>query len=188
MKLHICLPAVDLEEVFKGFNIYRNLQNQLALTENAKAKCIAEQIAKKSYDQLPCSHANNGDALLPSNQSQLPFFTQYSRKCKVNLNHTVYGVILPVYVPNAAEKLMLTGCTHSQAPKYLGNATYTRVGLATNKDCLVIALGTDAVGGSYSAGVSLAPNIVLVYWLGLLFLGSFLGLGEDQKLLFSFAL
>ncbi|CAK9314945.1 unnamed protein product [Citrullus colocynthis] len=150
--LHLGNCDVDLEELFKGFNIYRNSQDRSVLTQNSKAKCIAEQIAKNWYNQLPCSRAINGDALLPSNQSQLPLFTQYSRKCKVNLNHTVDGIILPVYVPNSAEKLMLTNCTHSQAPKYLGSATYTRVGLATNEDCLVIALGTDAIGGSYSAG------------------------------------
>lgn len=188
VKLQTCLPAVDLEELFKGFNIYRNSQDRSVLTQNSKAKCIAEQIAKNWYNQLPCSRAINGDALLPSNQSQLPLFTQYSRKCKVNLNHTVDGIILPVYVPNSAEKLMLTNCTHSQAPKYLGNATYTRVGLATNEDCLVIALGTDAIGGSYSAGVFLVPNIGWVYWLGLLFLGSIFCFREGKKLLFSFIL
>lgn len=66
---------------------------------------------------------------------------------------------------------MLTGCTHSHATKYLGNATYTRVGLATKEDCLVIALGTDAVGGSYSAGISLVSNIGWVYWFAILVFG-----------------
>lgn len=113
--------------------------------------------------------------------------SHYSRKCEVNLNHTVDGVILPVYVPNSADKLMLTNCTHSQAPKYLDNATYTRVGLATNEDCLVIALGTDAISGSYSAGLSLVPHIGWVYWLGFLFL-SILCFGEGEKLLCSFIL
>lgn len=82
---------------------------------------------------------------------------------------------------------MLTNCTHSQAPKYLDNATYTSVGLATNEDCLVIALGTDAISGSYSAGLSLVPHTCWVYWLGFLFL-SILCFGEGEKLLFSFIL
>ncbi|TYK18317.1 GPI-anchored protein-like protein [Cucumis melo var. makuwa] len=134
-----------------------NSKDRSALAQNSKAKCIAEQIAKNWYSQLPCSAAIEGDVLLPSNQSQLPLFTEYSRKCEVNLNHTVDGVILPVHVPNSADKLMLTNCTHSQAPKYLDNATYTSVGLATNEDCLVIALGTDAISGSYSADLMPSP-------------------------------
>ncbi|XP_022938135.1 uncharacterized GPI-anchored protein At3g06035-like isoform X2 [Cucurbita pepo subsp. pepo] len=169
--LHLVNGEVDLEELFKGFNIYKNSQSQLYLNKNSKAQCIAEQIAKKLYNQLPCSRTIDGDALLPSNQSQLPLFTHYSRKCQVNLNHTLDAVILPIYVPNSEAELVLAGCKHSQASKYLGNTTYTRVGLAKNKDCLVIALGTDALGGSYSAGVSRIQNIGRVYCLGFIVFG-----------------
>ena len=74
-------------------------------------------------------------------------------------------------MPNSEAELVLAGCKHSQASKYLGNTTYTRVGLAKNKDCLVIALGTDALGGSYSAGVSRIQNIGRVYCLGFIVFG-----------------
>lgn len=171
--LYHLICTEDEDNVLLGINSFRHSVNLPALAKNAKADCLADEIADELQDE-PCSSTTNGASIVPSTPNTLlPDLPKHLKKCKINVNSTVDGIIMPVCVPKLVPTLVLTNYTHSPYAKYLNSSKYTGVGVGSEDDWMVVVLGTDTLGGSFSGVVSLVSEVGLAHCLVSLMLGLF---------------
>lgn len=137
-------------------NSYRRSVELTPMNRNSKADCLVKQIAWDFDDQSPLSIFTSGSTIAPSNLTQLPNLPDYLSKCKIDLNHTKNGLILPLYIPSLALNLVLHECTYSQMAKYLSKPEFTSVGIGYYDQWAVFAFATKSPAGSFSSAVNLS--------------------------------
>lgn len=180
--LHVLnyLTAVDENDIIQGINSYRQSLNLPALIKHGKADCLADEIADDIEDQ-PCTSPTNGANIVPTMQTRLPNLPSHLRKCKIDVNSTTDGIIMPVCVPKAVSTLVLTNYTRSpRYAKYLNDSRFTGVGVGSEDDWTVVVLATSTPTGGFANAASLllsrvgyVPHFLVPLLLGLsLVLGS----------------
>uniref|UniRef100_A0A0A0LIM2 Uncharacterized GPI-anchored protein At5g19230-like domain-containing protein n=1 Tax=Cucumis sativus TaxID=3659 RepID=A0A0A0LIM2_CUCSA len=137
-------------------NKYRSSKELTPMHRNSKADCLVKQIAWDLDDQSPLSIFTSGSPIIPSNLTQLPNLPDYLTKCKIELNNTRKGLILPLHIPTLALKLVLHGCTHSQMDNYLSKPEFTSIGIGCYEEWAVFAFATDSPTGSFNSAVKLS--------------------------------
>lgn len=162
----------DEDNLLQGINSYRNSLNRPALIKNEKADCLADEIANELEDE-PCTSPTNGATIKPSSTTQLPDIPKHFKKCKIDVNTTVDGIILPVCVPKLVPTLVLTNYTRTANAKYINSSKYTVAGFGAEDDWMVTVLGTNTTGGSFSSAISLVSEVGLGHCLMSLLLGLF---------------
>ncbi|XP_022150744.1 uncharacterized GPI-anchored protein At3g06035 [Momordica charantia] len=171
------LSKDEEDNLLQGLNSYRQAQNLPPLTKNAKADCIANEIADDAKDQ-PCSVTTAKSNVVASRPSQLTKFQDYAEKCKVDVNSTADAVAMPVCVPKLVQTLLLANYTHSQYARYLNDSRFVGAGLGKEDDWMVVVLTTGGPGGSFagSGAVSIGGSVgTMMVLLGLL-IGIFVSL------------
>ncbi|XP_022862041.1 uncharacterized GPI-anchored protein At3g06035 [Olea europaea var. sylvestris] len=153
------------DHLIQGINSFRQSANVPPLAKHDNADCLAEEIADE-LEHRPCASNTASNTQLANYQSLI-------RKCKIDINTTTDGVILPVCVPDRVAPLVLTNYTESQNSGYLNNSRYTGVGMAHEDDWTVLVLATNTPGGSFANKACLL-NIITSSHLVSLFLGVFL--------------
>ncbi|XP_022965902.1 uncharacterized GPI-anchored protein At5g19250-like isoform X3 [Cucurbita maxima] len=149
-------PNVKEDVLFQAMNSYRKSIKLTPMNKNSKADCLVKQIAWDFDDQSPLSIFLSGSTIAPSNFSQLPSLPDYLSKCKIELNHTKNGLILPLHIPTLALNLVLHECTNSQTAKYWSKPEFTSVGIGSYEQWVVFAFATDSPPGSFSSAVNLS--------------------------------
>nr|POF14909.1 putative gpi-anchored protein [Quercus suber] len=149
--------AEDEDNLLQGINSYRNSLNRPALIKNEKADCLADEIANELEDE-PCTSPTNGATIKPSSTTQLPDLPKHFKKCRIDVNTTVNGIILPVCVPKLVPTIVLTNYTRTANAKYINSSKYTLAGFGAEDDWMVTVLGTNTTGGSFSSAISLVSE------------------------------
>ncbi|KAK6118569.1 hypothetical protein DH2020_047682 [Rehmannia glutinosa] len=165
--LSVPVKSDDEEDhLLQGINSFRQSSNVAPLAKHDKADCVADQIA----DQLEDQHCASNTA--PPTQSQLiSNYPDVLKKCKIDVNTTRDGMILPVCVPGRVATLVLTNYTQSQNSRYLNASRFTGAGIGTEDDWTVLVLTTSTTGGSFA---SRACRHVIFAWSHYLLLSVFL--------------
>ncbi|GFQ00129.1 uncharacterized GPI-anchored protein at3g06035 [Phtheirospermum japonicum] len=170
--LLLSVPPVNSDEednLLQGINSFRHSANVPPLTKHDKADCVAEQIADQLEDQHCAS--NTG----PPTQSQLiSNYPNVLRKCKIDVNTTRDGMILPVCVPHRVGTLVLTNYTQSRNSRFLNDSRFTGAGIGTEDDWTVLVLTTGTTGGSFASRACRHLVTVSGHYLPSLFLIVFL--------------
>ncbi|KAM5561294.1 putative GPI-anchored protein [Rosa sericea] len=167
----------DEDDILQGINSYRRSLSLPNLIKHDKADCLAEEIADDIQDQ-PCSSRTNGANISPTSVTELPSLPSNLIKCKIDVNSTVDGVIMPVCVPKAVSTLVLTNYTSSpRYAKFLNDSRFTGVGVGTKDDWTVVVLATSTRTGSFAnAAGSLVSTVGAVHYLVSFMLGLWLSL------------
>ncbi|KAL3631654.1 hypothetical protein CASFOL_024638 [Castilleja foliolosa] len=159
--LLLSVPAVNSDEddnLLQGINSFRQSANAPPLTKHDKAECVADQIA----DQLQDQHCTS----TPPTQSQLMSnYPNVLRKCKIDVNTTTDGMILPVCVPHRVSTLVLTNYTQSRNSQYLNSSRFTGAGIGTEDDWTVLVLTTGTTGGSFASTSCLSLVAVSAHYI-----------------------
>uniref|UniRef100_A0A2N9EV37 Uncharacterized GPI-anchored protein At5g19230-like domain-containing protein n=1 Tax=Fagus sylvatica TaxID=28930 RepID=A0A2N9EV37_FAGSY len=162
----------DEDNLLQGINSYRNSLKLPALFKNGKADCLAEEIADE-LEEEPCTSSTNGANIVSSSTTQLTDLLKHLKKCKIDVNTTVDGIIMPICVPKLVPTLVLTNYTHTSYARYLNSSKYTGVGVGSEDDWMVVVLSTNTTGGSFSSAMSLVSKVGLGHCLVSLLLGLF---------------
>ncbi|XP_022999135.1 uncharacterized GPI-anchored protein At3g06035-like [Cucurbita maxima] len=168
------LSKDEEDNLLQGLNSYRQAQNLPPLAKNAKADCIADEIADDNKDQ-PCAVTTAKSNVVPSRPSQITKFMDYAEKCKVDINTTTDAIVMPVCVPKLVQTLLLANYTHSQYAKYLNDSRFVGAGVGSEDDWMVVVLTTGASGGSFEG--SGTGSLVASVWgcVALALLGLMIG-------------
>ncbi|KAJ8573732.1 hypothetical protein K7X08_010243 [Anisodus acutangulus] len=164
--LHSLFPrGRDDEEdnLLKGINSYRTSLNLTTLSENDKAKCLADEIADQFKDQ-PCTHTT-GVNTVPGTEPQFSDYPKLLSKCKLNATTTRDGMIMPACVPNLVADLVLSNYTKSQYSNYLNDTKFSGVGIGSDNNWVVVVLTTSNPEGSFTPDSTSSAN--LVFQLGI---------------------
>ncbi|KAF5739850.1 hypothetical protein HS088_TW12G01061 [Tripterygium wilfordii] len=143
------------DNLLQGINSYRTSQNLQPLAKNNNANCLADEIADDLEDQ-PCSPTASTTPQLSSYRDQLS-------KCKIDPNTTTDAVVLPVCVRDLVPTLVLTNYTRTRYARYLNDSKYTRVGVGSEDDWMVVILTTDTPTGSFTNGAAAMAAAALVF-------------------------
>ncbi|ESQ41934.1 hypothetical protein EUTSA_v10014774mg [Eutrema salsugineum] len=146
LSLHRPVLSDNEEEEFllKTINIYRTSINLTTLTQNDNAECLADEIADE-FKNRPCT-SNTGSALDPGSE---PGFPKLLTKCRLNINATRDGVIMPACAHNHDASHVLTNYTNSLI-KNLNDSKFTGIGIGSDVNWVVIILTTNTTEGGYS--------------------------------------
>lgn len=166
---------VDEEDhLLSALNSYRQAQGVQPLTKHDKAGCLADEIAEKIEDRpCPATGIVTSSPVSRQPQLQLDNYEDLVKKCKININTTTEGVILPVCVKKRVSTLVLTNYTQSQYATYVNNSRFTGAGIGKEDDWTVLVLTTNTPGGTFASGgvaISCLYRPFLFIVLGFLFL------------------
>ncbi|XP_051144104.1 uncharacterized GPI-anchored protein At3g06035-like [Andrographis paniculata] len=147
-RLSLPVHSDDEEDnLLQGINSFRQSSNLPTLSKHDKANCVADEIADQLEDKS-CTSVTSS----PSMQSQvISNYPNVLKKCKVDINTTTDGVVLPVCVPHRVATLVLTNYTHSPNSRYLNDSAFTGAGIGTEDDWTVLVLATNSPGGSFAS-------------------------------------
>ncbi|GJR57770.1 hypothetical protein Tco_1499932 [Tanacetum coccineum] len=138
------------DNLFSGLNSYRATLNLSTLTENDRAKCLADKIADQLKKQ-PCTNTT-GSNTVPGTEPEFSNYPQLLEKCHLNVTTTRDGAVLPACVPNLDPTLVLSNYTRSQYSMSLNDTKYTGVGIGSEDNWIVVVLTTNTPEGGYSPG------------------------------------
>nr|GLL41783.1 uncharacterized GPI-anchored protein At5g19250-like [Ipomoea trifida] len=142
------------DNLFRGINSYRATLNLTRLTENEKAKCLAEKMADQFKGQ-PCTNST-GSNTVPGTEPRFTDYPKFLDKCDLNVTTTRDGAILPACVPHLDAGLVLSNYTLSQYSSYLNDTKFTGIGIGSEDDWMVVILTTNTPEGSYTPDTSSA--------------------------------
>ncbi|KAJ0525364.1 hypothetical protein HanHA300_Chr09g0311181 [Helianthus annuus] len=138
------------DSLLSGINSYRATLNLTTLTENDRAKCLADKIADQFKNQ-PCTNTT-GSNTVAGTEPEFANYPDLLTKCHLNVSTTRDGTILPACVPNLDPILVLSNYTRSQYSGSLNDTKYTGVGIGSEDDWIVVVLTTNTPEGGYSPG------------------------------------
>lgn len=119
-----------------------------------KAFCLADKIADGLEDKN-CEEFRNYYPV-PGKNDKIPNFEKSVHKCKININTTQDGVIMPVYVPKLDKDDAFSNYTKkSHFTKYLNDSKYTIAGVGSDHDWMVLIISTNTTSGDFSSASSL---------------------------------
>ena len=162
-------PADEKDDLLHDINTYRKVLNLPELKELGKMSCLADEIADDLDDQYNKCEDFVDDSKIPDIQDNL-------KKCKINMNTTKDGVIMPVCVPNLDHDALLSNYTKSNRfTMYLNNSKYTVAGVGSDDDWMVLVISTNTSSGDFSSATSLLAGanwkghwLVLAFFLSAL--------------------
>nr|GMD70520.1 uncharacterized GPI-anchored protein At5g19250-like [Ipomoea batatas] len=146
------------DNLFRGINSYRATLNLTRLTENEKAKCLAEKMADQFKGQ-PCTNST-GSNTVPGTEPRFTDYPKFLDKCDLNVTTTRDGAILPACVPHLDAGLVLSNYTLSQYSSYLNDTKFTGIGIGSEDDWMVVILTTSTPEGSYTPDTSSAALVL----------------------------
>ncbi|XP_076898144.1 putative GPI-anchored protein At3g06035 [Bidens hawaiensis] len=146
------------DSLLPGINSYRATLKLTALTENDRAKCLADQLADQ-FKKQPCTNTT-GSNTVPGTEPEFANYPDLLTKCHLNVTTTRDGVVLPACVPNLDSTLVLSNYTQSQYSKYLNDTSYTGVGIGSEDDWILVVLTTNTPEGGFSPGSNDVTNSV----------------------------
>ncbi|KAL6560545.1 hypothetical protein OROGR_004104 [Orobanche gracilis] len=171
--LLLSVPAVQSDEednLLQGINSFRQSSHVPPLAKHDKAGCVAHEISDKLEDQR-CESNKARPSQSPVTISDYP---DIIKKCKIDVNTTRDGMILPVCVPHRVATLVLTNYTNSPNSKYLNDSRFTGAGIGTEDDWTVLVLTTSTTRGSFASqahrnlvtasGHYLPSLVFIIYW------------------------
>ncbi|KAJ1387448.1 putative GPI-anchored protein [Sesbania bispinosa] len=152
-------PAICGEEknLLHDINTYRKVLNLPVLQKRDKPSCLADKIA----DDLEDMHCDDFRDYypMPGSNSKIPNFQKSVDKCKININSTKDGVIMPVCVPKLDSDALFSNYTKSNRfTKYLNNSKYTIAGVGSEDDWMVLIISTNTASGDFSSATSLLAH------------------------------
>ncbi|XP_062084725.1 uncharacterized GPI-anchored protein At3g06035-like [Humulus lupulus] len=158
------------DDVFNAINDYRKSHNVSVLNRNKPADCLADEIADDLSDQ-ECT-GNDAFAKDPSSTvTRVVNFPKLVKKCNIEVNSTMDGIILPVCVHKLVKDVVLNNFTKTSYTKFLNDSKYTGAGVGSENDWLVMILSTNEPSGSFSGATSLVAfgmvQSIVVSFLGL---------------------
>lgn len=169
------IVAEEEENLLEDINNYRQKKSLPKLEESDKASCLAEKIADDLEDQ-PCENAGDYYPSPGEGTKKIPRFEKLVKKCKINVNSTIDGVVMPVCVPNLDRNSVLSNYTESDHyAKYVNSSDYTGAGVGSENDWMVLVLTTNTSSGSFSSASSLLADackgrhLLLALFLALFF-------------------
>ncbi|XP_028098687.1 LOW QUALITY PROTEIN: uncharacterized GPI-anchored protein At3g06035 [Camellia sinensis] len=149
------------DNLLQGINSYRQSLNMPALSKNDKAGYLADEIADQLEHQ-PCMTTTSPITTASSSRPQITNFPDLLEKCNIDINTTRDGVIiLPVCVPKLIPTLVLTNYTQSQFSRYVNNSKYTRVGIGSEDDWMVVVLTTNTPTRSFFSAADMIFEVGL---------------------------
>ncbi|TKY52209.1 GPI-anchored protein [Spatholobus suberectus] len=159
------------DDLLRDINTYRKIFNLPVLEKSDKASCLADEIA----EDLDDAHTNCEDFRdyypAPGSNPKIPNFQKSVNKCKININITRDGVIMPVCVPKLDSDALFSNYTKSNRyTKYLNNSKYSVAGIGSEDDWMVLIISTNTSSGDLSSATSLLAGA----WSHCLMLASFL--------------
>lgn len=154
----------DDDDVLHDINIYRQVLNLPVLDERVKASCLAEEIAEDLEDKK-CDEFRNYYPL-PGSTSKFPNFQKSVKKCKINVNTTKEGVIMPLCVPKLNTDDLFSNYTkYHRYTKYLNNSKYKIAGIGSENDWMVLIVSTNTSSGDFSNATSLLAQALKGHFL-----------------------
>ncbi|KAJ7973376.1 putative Glycoprotein membrane GPI-anchored [Quillaja saponaria] len=162
----------DVEDhLLQGLNSFRTSLNLSGLAKNDKAECLAEEIADQIEDQR-CTTTTTTTTSASGSQTQISSYPKPLKKCKVNINTTIDGVVMLVCVPKLVPTLVLTNYTRSPYVRYLNDSRFTGAGIGSEDDWIVVVLSTSTSTGSLSSSAdSLVSKLGFGHFLVSVLLG-----------------
>ncbi|KAL7592713.1 hypothetical protein Lser_V15G33805 [Lactuca serriola] len=145
------------DNLFSAINSYRATLNLTTLTQNDRAKCLAEKMADQFKNQ-PCTNTT-GSNTVPGTEPEFSSYPDFLNKCHLNVSTTRDGSVLPACVPNLDAGLVISNYTQSQYSGYLNDTKYSGIGIGSEDDWIVVVLTTNTPEGGFSPG-SNAVNFV----------------------------
>lgn len=139
--------------LLSALNSYRQSQGVQPLAKHEKAGCLADEIADELEDRQ-CPATGIVTVAPGSRPPQLDNYEDLVRKCKIDINSTQEGVILPVCVNKRVSPLVLTNYTQSQYATYVNSSKYTGAGIGKEDDWTVLVLTTNTLGGTFASAAS----------------------------------
>lgn len=165
------MDADDEDNLIQGLNSYRQSLSLSALARNERADCLADEVADQLEDEH-CTPVTSSSNIVPTTPSQLTDYPKLLKKCKIDMNSTTDGVIMPVCVPKLVPTLVLTNYTRSQYAKHLNNSKFTGAGVGSEDDWMVVILTTNTPSGNFaSSAISWVSQLALGHLFVPLFLG-----------------
>lgn len=165
------MGADNEDNLIQGLNSYRQSLSLSALARNERADCLADEIADQLEDEH-CTPITSSSNIVPTTPSQLSDYPKLLKKCKIDMNSTADGVIMPVCVPKLIPTLVLTNYTRSQYAKHLNSSKFTGAGIGSEDDWMVLILTTNTPSGDFaSSAISWLSNIAFVHLFVPLLLG-----------------
>lgn len=164
----------ELEDtLFRDINVFRtsSIKQLSAFQRIKKADCFADKVAGSLLDE-PCSRAEDFENQ-PGMVPKLPDYKKLFKKCHININNTKDGIILPTCIPKVNESLVLADYTKSDYKYYLRSRHYTRIGIGSKDQWVVVVVTTPSPQGSFN-GTSAASVLGLLRCVIAFFLGLFL--------------
>ncbi|KAK7391987.1 hypothetical protein VNO78_20413 [Psophocarpus tetragonolobus] len=156
------------KDLLRDINTYRKVFNLPVLDEREKASCLAEEIAE-DLEKTKCEDFRDYYPL-PGYTSKIPNFQKNVEKCKININTTREGVVMPVCVPDLDSDNLFSNYTKSNRyTKYLNNSKYKIAGIGSEEDWMVIIISTNTSSGDFSSATSLLASSSKAHFLALAF-------------------
>ncbi|CAL5208575.1 unnamed protein product [Lathyrus oleraceus] len=142
------------KDLLHDINVYRKLLNLPVLERTNKPSCLADKIADDLEDKN-CEDFRNYYPI-PGRNDKIPNFEKSVEKCKININTTKDGVIMPVYVSKLDQDDVFSNYTKkSHFTKYLNDSKYTIAGVGSDDDWMVLIISTNSTSGDFSSASSL---------------------------------
>eukprot|EP00262_Sarcandra_glabra_P019112 TRINITY_DN7097_c0_g2_i1.p2 TRINITY_DN7097_c0_g2~~TRINITY_DN7097_c0_g2_i1.p2 ORF type:complete len:194 (+),score=21.61 TRINITY_DN7097_c0_g2_i1:242-823(+) len=144
---HIAKSDDTGEILVQEINSYRVSLNLSVLRENKNADCLAEQLAEQLKNQ-DCTNTTGANTV-PGTENQLANYPDFLARCHLNISNTRDGVVMPACVPGLTPSIVLTNFTHTQYSGNLNDSQYSGVGIASERDWVVVVLTTNTTDGSF---------------------------------------
>lgn len=152
------------KNLLHDINIYRKVLNLPVLEKRSKPSCLANEIADDLEDKK-CEDFP-GYYPVPGSNPRVPNFQENVKKCKININSTKDGVIMPVCVHKLDPDDLFSNYTKtSHFTKYLNNSKYTIAGVGSDDDWMVLIISTNTSSGDFSSATSLLPEAFMGHLL-----------------------
>ncbi|KAK2403064.1 putative GPI-anchored protein [Trifolium repens] len=151
-------------DLLHDINTYRKVLNLPVLEKANKPSCLANKIANNLEDKQCLDFHNYYPS--PGSNPKIPNFQKSVEKCKININTTKDGVIMPVCVPKLDQDNLFSNYTkYSHFTKYLNNSKYTIAGVGSEDDWMVLIISTNTSSGDFSYASSLLVGSWKGHWL-----------------------
>ncbi|KAL4597060.1 hypothetical protein ACB092_12G208400 [Castanea dentata] len=142
--------------LLEDLNLYRMSLISPNFTENNNAACLANNIASQLKNKT-CKNTFHY-SFTPGTKPNVTEYDKLMDGCDIKENHTIQGVILPVFVPKLDPFLVLFNYNTPQYAKYLKDSNYTDTRIGSEDNWMVVVLSTNTLAGFFFGAASLIAN------------------------------
>lgn len=154
------------KDLLHDINTYRKVLNLPIFKKSDKPSCLANKIANDLEDKHCEDYFHYYP--LPGSNPKIPNFQKSVEKCKISINTTKDGVIMPVCVPKLDPDNLFSNYTKSNRYiKYLKNSKYVIAGVGSDSDneWMVLIISTNTTSGDFSSATSLLGEAMKGHWV-----------------------